>query len=109
VVETETKFILLYDDTETPHLLNKAFKLKVTVMKTMSCKQLGGSCDIEFHAETFEEMAELSKAHGMAMFQKQDKAHLEAMSRIQALMKTPGAMQEWFDSKRKEFDALADN
>lgn len=35
-------------------------------MKTMTCKQLGGACDKEFHAQTFEEMAELSKQHGMA-------------------------------------------
>lgn len=30
-------------------------------MKSMICKQLGGACDLEFHANTFEEMAELSK------------------------------------------------
>ena len=26
-------------------------------MKTMTCKQLGGACDLEFQAETFEEIA----------------------------------------------------
>lgn len=78
-------------------------------MKTMSCKQLGGACDQEFHANTFEEMAELSKAHGMEMFQKQDEIHLEAMNKIQELMKKPGAMEEWFESKRKEFEALPEN
>jgi len=30
-------------------------------MKTMTCKQLGGGCDTKFHANSFEEMAELSK------------------------------------------------
>jgi len=75
-------------------------------MKTMSCKQLGGACDKEFHADTFDEMVELSKAHGMEMFQKQDKKHLEAMQKIQELMKNPEAMTEWFESKRKQFDAL---
>ena len=38
-------------------------------MKTMTCNQLGGACDLEFHAETFDEMAQLSKQHGMEMFQ----------------------------------------
>ena len=42
-------------------------------MKTMTCKQLGGACDKEFHANSFEEMAELSKRHGMEMFQKGDR------------------------------------
>ena len=41
----------------------------------MNCKQLGGACDKAFHAKTFEEMAELSKQHGMEMFQQQDSAH----------------------------------
>ena len=30
-------------------------------MKTMTCKQLGGACDLEFHADSFEEIAEMSK------------------------------------------------
>ena len=29
--------------------------------------QLGGACETEFFAETFEEMAEKSKQHSMAM------------------------------------------
>ena len=78
-------------------------------MKTMTCKQLGGTCDLEFHANTFEEMAEMSKQHGMEMFQKQDEAHLNAMSKMQELMKAPEEMEKWFDSKRKEFEALPNN
>jgi L-rhamnose mutarotase len=78
-------------------------------MKTMTCKQLGGACDKAFHANTFEEIAELSKQHGMEMFQKQDATHLEAMIKVQALMQKPEAMQAWFESKRQIFDALPDN
>lgn len=75
-------------------------------MKTMTCKQLGGACDKEFQANTFEEMAELSKKHGTEMFQIGDKAHLEAMNNMKKLMQDPKAMQEWFENKRKEFEAL---
>jgi hypothetical protein len=75
-------------------------------MKKMTCKQLGGACDMEFQANTFEEMAELSKKHGMEMFQKKDDDHLKAMGDMQARMSTPGAMKEWFDGKRTEFEAL---
>ena len=78
-------------------------------MKTMSCRRLGGACDEEFSAETFDEMAELSKQHGMAMFQQQDAAHLQAMQDMQELMKEPEAMTRWFDSKRSEFEALPDD
>lgn len=75
-------------------------------MKTMTCKQLGGACDMEFQANTFEEIAEMSKNHGMEMFQKNDTLHLEAMGKMQELMKSPEAMNTWFEGKRKEFESL---
>lgn len=78
-------------------------------MKTMTCKQLGGACDMEFHAETFEEMAELSKKHGMEMFEKQDQAHLEAMDHMRVMMENPVAVEEWFEMKREEFDETMDD
>lgn len=77
-------------------------------MKKMTCKQLGGACDQEFLASTFEEMAEMSKKHGMEMFQKKDKAHLEAMNQMKVMMHSPDAMNEWFENKRKEFEALSE-
>lgn len=72
----------------------------------MTCKQLGGACNLEFRAETFDEMAEMSKNHGMEMFQKNDEAHLKAMQKMQELMQKPEAMQKWFADKRQEFEAL---
>ena len=78
-------------------------------MKTMTCKQLGGACDKEFHANSFEEIAEMSKQHGMEMFQRKDDAHLTAMNEMQELMQKPEAMTEWFEIKKKEFDALPED
>ncbi len=74
-------------------------------MKTMTCKQLGGACEMEFHANTFEEIAQMSKKHGMEMFQKGEVAHLKVMNEMQELMKNPEAMKTWFETKRREFDA----
>ena len=78
-------------------------------MKTMNCKQLGGACDKQFHANSFDEMAKLSKQHGMKMFQKNDEVHLKAMNEMQQLMQKPEAMEEWFESKRKEFELLPES
>ena len=75
-------------------------------MKKMTCKQLGGACDKEFHANTFEEMAEMSKNHGTEMFHSGDKKHIEAMEKMMELMKNPKDMEKWFEKKRKEFDSL---
>ncbi|MFT6059614.1 MAG: hypothetical protein ACJAU9_001416 [Lentimonas sp.] len=78
-------------------------------MKTMTCKQLGGACDEAFHANTFEELTELSKQHGMEMFQQQDATHLESMAKIMQLMQSPPAMDAWMKQRKQEFEALPEN
>ena len=78
-------------------------------MKTMTCRQLGGACDKQFRASSFAEIAEMSKQHGMEMFQTRDDAHIRAMNEMKQLMQKPDAMAEWFESKRKEFDATPED
>ena len=72
----------------------------------MTCKQLGGACDMKFCAGTFEEMAEMSKKHGMEMYEKGDEAHLKVMNEMRGLMSDPEAMKKWMADKREEFEAL---
>lgn len=72
----------------------------------MTCKQLGGACDMTFSAETFEEIGELSKAHGMDMFQSGDEEHLQAMQEMMKLVQNPQAMEQWFAEKKAMFEAL---
>jgi predicted small metal-binding protein len=78
-------------------------------MKTMTCNQLGGACDMEFRAETFDEIARMSQDHGQAMFDKNDIPHLEAMQKMAQLMQDPAAMQDWMDEKEREFNSLPEN
>ncbi len=75
----------------------------------MTCKQLGGACDLEFHAETFDEVAQMSRDHGMVMFQEKDQAHLEAMYKMQEMMNNKEALQNWIADRKKEFEALPEN
>jgi GTP1/Obg family GTP-binding protein len=75
----------------------------------MTCKQLGGACSKKFQAQTFEEMAEMSKKHAMEVANKGDKAHIEKMKEMKDLMNTPGAMKEWFEKVQNEFDALPED
>ncbi len=79
------------------------------MMKTMTCKQLGGACEKKFHANSFEELAEISKQHGMEMFQKGDSDHLEAMNKMQELMKSPEEMGKWMADKKRAFEALPED
>lgn len=78
-------------------------------MKTMTCEELGGACLEEFRAETFDEIAEQSKAHSMAMLKSGDQAHRDAMRAMQEYCATPSDMMEWMDGKRREFDALPED
>ena len=78
-------------------------------MKSMTCKQLGGACDQEFHCESFEEIAEMSKMHVMEMYKKKDERHINAMKKMGSLMSDPNAMKKWMNGKRKEFDSLPED
>ena len=75
-------------------------------MKSMTCKQLGGACDKEFHAKTFGEMAEMSKKHSHLMYKKGDEKHIKVMKEMMELMNDSNAMKKWMESKQKEFNAL---
>jgi len=70
-------------------------------MKTLTCNQLGGACNLKFKANTFEEIKKMSQQHGMEMFQKNDAAHLEAMQKMKDLMQSADsdAMQHWMGEK----------
>lgn len=78
-------------------------------MKTMTCRQLGGACDKEFHAETFDEMAKLSKEHGMEMYGKSDEEHLKAMENMTNMMNDPDAMDSWMEEKQQKFESLPED
>lgn len=75
----------------------------------MTCKQMGGVCDKELKAETFEEMVALSKQHGMEMYMKQDEAHLKIMNEMMEMMKDPVVMEKFIGEKEKEFEALPED
>lgn len=78
-------------------------------MKTMTCRQLGGACDLAFHADSFDEMADLSRQHGMEMFEKGDAGHIQAMEEMMKQFKGPEEMDVWVQARRKEFEALPDD
>jgi predicted small metal-binding protein len=77
-------------------------------MKTMTCNELGGACDLEFHADTFEEIAQISQKHGKEMFEKGDTPHLAAMNKMRDLMQSEDGMAKWMTDKQREFDAKPD-
>lgn len=75
-------------------------------MKSMTCRQLGGACDIEFKANTFDEMASQSRQHGMEMMEKGVQDNLKAMQEMRDMMMNPEAMQKWMAEKESLFNSL---
>jgi len=75
----------------------------------MTCKQLGGACDLKFHANSFEEISEISQKHGKEMFDQRDEAHLQAMGKMKDLMQSPDTMNEWMATKEREFEEQPEN
>jgi hypothetical protein len=74
-------------------------------MKSMTCNQLGGACDLLFSGETFDELAAQSQQHGKEMIGVKDTDHMAAMSTMMELM-TSGQMDSWMAARKAEFDAL---
>jgi len=70
----------------------------------MTCKELGGACELEFEAATFEEIAKMSQQHGKEMFARQDQAHMDAMQKVMKMMQNPEEMQAWMATKMKMFN-----
>ncbi|TXC81785.1 DUF1059 domain-containing protein [Luteibaculum oceani] len=75
-------------------------------MKKMTCKELGGACDVTFHANTFAEMAAQSKKHSVAMIKKGDTAHIQAMQEMQTMMQDPDQIAAWMTEKEDLFNNL---
>jgi len=75
----------------------------------MTCKELGGACDIKFQAETFGQMTEISMQHGIEMMESNDEAHLKAIQNMKEIMQNPVTMNQWFIERQAEFDALEED
>ena len=74
-------------------------------MKTMTCMQLYGPCDMLIHGETSEEMIENSQKHGMEMAAKGDAAHIKIMEEMRQHMNDPEAVKQWMEKFQNDFAA----
>jgi hypothetical protein len=64
-------------------------------MKKMTCKDLGGTCDAEFTAETPEEMMKKGGDHVNEMAAKGDQAHIALKAQMDGAMTDKAAMDAW--------------
>jgi predicted small metal-binding protein len=72
-------------------------------MKRLTCRDLGGPCDTEFTAASFDEIGKKCREHVMEQMQKGDKAHLAAANSMKgAKPEQQSAMMAEFKRKFDE-------
>ena len=75
-------------------------------MKTMSCRQLGGPCDLELRGETADEIIQAQDKHLKEAVAGGDATHQEARDAMKGRWKNPIKGMGWYKATKKEFAAL---
>ncbi len=78
-------------------------------MKTMTCTQMGGPCDTQFHGKNGDEVIKSQDAHLKEMVAGGDETHKSALKSMQDRWKNPIAGMEWYLKTKKEFAALPED
>jgi hypothetical protein len=78
-------------------------------MKTMTCRQLGGPCDLPIHGTTADEVIEQQDQHLKAVVAGGDEAHRNALGEMKGRWRRPVSGMKWYRNTRREFAALPDD
>jgi hypothetical protein len=75
-------------------------------MKTMTCKQLGGPCDLALHGETANDVIKAQDRHLKDVVAGGDASHESALKDMQGRWKNPIAGMGWYRKAKRDFAAL---
>ncbi|MFW0796938.1 hypothetical protein AAFP30_24245 [Gordonia sp. CPCC 205515] len=78
-------------------------------MKTMTCKQLGGPCDLALSGETADEVIQAQDKHLRAAVEGGDTAHTPALDDMKGRWKHPIKGMGWYKSTKKAFAELPED
>ena len=78
-------------------------------MKTMTCKQMGGPCDVQFHGNTADDVIKSQDKHLKEMVANGDETHQEALKAMQGRWKNPLKGMGWYMKTQKDFAALPED
>lgn len=78
-------------------------------MKTMTCQQLGGPCDLALRGETADEVIQAQDKHLKEMVAAGDEAHRPAADDMKGRWKRPISGMKWYKSTKREFAALPED
>jgi len=78
-------------------------------MKTMTCKQLGGPCEVAHRAASANEVIKAQDRHLKQVVAGGDETHRVALEEMQSRWKHPLAGMGWYRRAKRDFAALPDD
>lgn len=78
-------------------------------MKTTTCRQLGGPCDLPLSGSTGDEVIKAQDRHLKEVVAAGDTEHEEALRDMKGRWKNPIAGLGWYRKVKRDFKALPDN
>jgi hypothetical protein len=75
-------------------------------MKTMTCRQLGGPCDLPLRGESADDVIKAQDRHLKEAVAAGDTTHEEALAAMKGRWKNPLKGMGWYKSTKREFAAL---
>jgi hypothetical protein len=75
-------------------------------MKTMTCRQLGGPCDVKHRGADANDVIKLQDAHLKAAVAAGDTGHEAALADMKGRWKRPLAGMGWYRKAKRDFAAL---
>ena len=78
-------------------------------MKTMTCRQLGGPCQLALHGETADEVIKAQDRHLNEVVAGGDEAHEGALKEMKCRWKHPIAGMGWYRQAKRDFAALPED
>jgi predicted small metal-binding protein len=78
-------------------------------MKTMTCRELGGACDLELRGESADEVIKKQDAHLKEIVAGGDTAHQDALDAMKGRWKRPVSGMKWYRSTKREFAARSEH
>ena len=72
----------------------------------MTCKQLGGPCDVELQGETADDVIKAQDRHLHEAVRNGDTSHAEALKEMKGRWKHPIAGMSWYRKAKRDFAAL---
>ncbi len=78
-------------------------------MKSMTCKQLGGPCDVAFSAASADEVIKAQDAHLKAAVASGDESHAAALKQMKGRWKNPIAAMGWYKKAKADFAAISES